>query len=87
MVAIHDLSFIDIPADLPPAMVWRMRATVALSIRRAAIVLAVSEFTRRRIIEHYRLSPERVVYTPNGVAAHWRRLTPKSELLASQRRV
>ncbi len=74
VVAIHDLSFIDIPADLPAAMVWRMRATVALSIRRAAIVLAVSEFTRRRIIEHYRLDPDRVVVTPNGVATYWRPL-------------
>lgn len=74
VVTIHDLSFIDIPVDLPAAMVWRMRATVALSIRRAAIVLAVSEFTRGRIIEHYRLNLDRVVVTPNGVAAHWRPL-------------
>ena len=69
VVAIHDLSFIDIPDDLPAAMVWRMRATVGLAVRRAAIVLAVSEFTRWRIIEHYGLSPDRVVVTPNGVAS------------------
>ena len=75
VVAIHDLSFIDIPDDLPAAMVWRMRATVGLSVRRAAIVLAVSEFTRRRIIEHYGLSPDRVVVTPNGVASYWRPLS------------
>ena len=55
-------------------MVWRMRATVGLTVRRAAVVLTVSEFTRQRVIDHYRLSPDRVLVTPNGVAPRWRRL-------------
>jgi alpha-1,3-rhamnosyl/mannosyltransferase len=76
-VVIHDLSFIDIPADLPTAMVLRMRTLVGLTVRRAAIVMAVSEFTRGRVIDHYGLSPERVVVTPNGVAPQWRRLVPE----------
>lgn len=74
VVTVHDLSFIDVPGDLPRAMVWRMRATVGLAVRQAAVVLAVSEFTRGRLIEHYGLEPERVVVTPNGVDPRWRPL-------------
>jgi len=74
VVTIHDLSFVDVPDDLPTAMVWRLRATVGLAVRRAAVVLTVSEFTRRRLLEHYRLDPDRVIVTPNGVASRWQPL-------------
>ena len=74
VVTIHDLSYIDIPEDLPMAMVWRMRATVGLTVRRAAVVLTVSEFTRQRVIDHYQMRPEQVLVTPNGAASRWRPL-------------
>jgi alpha-1,3-rhamnosyl/mannosyltransferase len=75
VVTVHDLSFVDVPEDLPRAMVWRLRATVALAVRRAAVVLTVSGFTRDRLMEHYGLPEERVVVTPNGVDPRWRPLT------------
>ena len=74
VAVIHDLSFVDIPEDLPRAMVLRMRAMVGWTVRLAPVVMAVSEFTRERVIDHYGLSPDRVVVTPNGVSGKWRPL-------------
>ncbi len=82
VAVIHDLSFIDIPEDLPRAMVLRMRAMVGWTVRRSPVVMAVSEFTRERVIDHYGLSPDRVVVTPNGVSAQWRRWRPRSDVPA-----
>lgn len=62
VLAIHDLS----PLDRRAAEWWpapfrlRFRASVGLSVRAASIVIAPSEFTRRQIIETYRLDADRV---------------------------
>jgi glycosyltransferase involved in cell wall biosynthesis len=62
VVAVHDLSFED-----PRAAEWlsiktrlRYRATIRTSVRRAAHVLAISEFTRQDLIRVYGVAPERV---------------------------
>ena len=67
VVTIHDLSF-----ELHPALMSRrdrfvFRTMVPRSVRRAARVFAVSEWTKRDIIEHYRVPAEKVVVTPNAV--------------------
>ena len=66
VVTIHDVSFED--ASLmgrKDRLVFR--AVVPRAARRAARVLTVSERTKRELVARYRLSPERVVVTPNAV--------------------
>jgi glycosyltransferase involved in cell wall biosynthesis len=67
VVTIHDLSFERHPElmDLRDRFVFR--TMVPRSVRHAARVLAVSEQTKRDLIEHYRVEPEKIVVTPNGV--------------------
>jgi glycosyltransferase involved in cell wall biosynthesis len=62
VVAVHDLSFEDPRAAewLPLRTRLRYRATIRTSVRRAAHVLAISEFTRRDLIRLYGVAPERV---------------------------
>lgn len=67
VVTIHDLSF-----ERHPQLMGRrdrlvFRTMVPRSVRRAARVLAVSEWTKRDLIEHYGVAAEKVVVTPNGV--------------------
>jgi glycosyltransferase involved in cell wall biosynthesis len=67
VVTIHDLSF-----ERHPELMGRrdrlvFRTMVPWSVRRAARVLAVSEWTKRDLVEHYGIRPEKVVVTPNGV--------------------
>jgi glycosyltransferase involved in cell wall biosynthesis len=67
VVTVHDLSFERDPGLMPLADRLTFRVAVRRAVRRAARVLAVSERTKRDLVELYGLPAERVVVTPNGV--------------------
>ena len=66
VLTIQDLSFERDPSVLRP---WErlMFKAVPRSARRAARILAISERTKRDVVELYGVPPERVVVTPLGV--------------------
>lgn len=70
---VHDLSFEDLPETFPRPTRLRLQSLVRLSVRRSSAVVAVSEFTRRRLIEHYDLDPGVVHHVRSGVSAMWQR--------------
>jgi glycosyltransferase involved in cell wall biosynthesis len=67
VVTIHDLSFERHPELMSRRDRFVFRTTVPRSVRRAARVLAVSEWTKRDLVEHYGVPADKVVVTPNGV--------------------
>ncbi|MFG1925943.1 glycosyltransferase family 4 protein [Cryptosporangium sp. NPDC048952] len=69
VVLVHDLSFEHPHAArwLPPASRLRMRRSVRLSVNRADVVLAPSEFTRREIAATYDVDPARILVAGNAV--------------------
>jgi glycosyltransferase involved in cell wall biosynthesis len=73
VTAVHDLSFEDAPHHLPPAMRLRLRALVRLSVRRSAVVVTPSHFSRERLLCHLDVDPGNVFVTPPAV-----RLSPAS---------
>lgn len=67
VVTIHDILF-ETHSDLfEGAFSERSKALIRRSARRAAMVLTVSEFCRRDLVERYGLTPDSVMVTPNGV--------------------
>jgi glycosyltransferase involved in cell wall biosynthesis len=67
VVTIHDLSF-----EREPSLMGRrdrliFRAVVPRAARRAARVIAVSDLTKRDLIDLYRIPEEKIVVIPNGV--------------------
>jgi glycosyltransferase involved in cell wall biosynthesis len=67
VVTIHDILFETHPQLFEGAFSDRSVALIRRSAKKARVVLTVSEFSRRALIERYRLSPESVVVTPNAV--------------------
>ncbi len=69
VVMVHDLSFEDPRAAewLPLATRLRYRATIRASVRRAAQVLTVSEFSKADLVRVYGVDPARVEVVPNAV--------------------
>ena len=67
VVTVHDLSFESDPELMSRRDRLMFRTFVPRSVRRAGRVLAVSERTKRDLIEHYRIAEEMIVVTPNGV--------------------
>jgi glycosyltransferase involved in cell wall biosynthesis len=75
VVTVHDISYTRAPElfSRRDRMLFRF---VRGSLRRAARVIAVSEFTRADIIDGYGLDPAKVVAIPNGVSPAFR---PRAE--------
>jgi glycosyltransferase involved in cell wall biosynthesis len=65
VVTIHDLSFEHGLMGTRDRVVFER--VVPRAAHRAARVLTVSERTKRDLVGHYSVSPERIVVTPNGV--------------------
>ena len=73
--AVHDISFEDLPDLFSRSMTLRLKASIRFSVGRARAVLALSAFTRERILHHYNIAPERVIVAHAGVDRRWRRLS------------
>jgi glycosyltransferase involved in cell wall biosynthesis len=67
VVTVHDLGFARDPALMPLRDRAVFRRVVPWSARRAARVLAVSERTKRDLIELYGIPEGKIVVTPNAV--------------------
>jgi glycosyltransferase involved in cell wall biosynthesis len=67
VLTVHDLSFERDPSVMGLRDRLIFRAVVPRSARRAARVLAVSERTKRDLIELYGLPEAKILVTPNGV--------------------
>src|SRR3989440_7219744 len=72
VVTIHDLSFEHLPETFKRRSWMQLRLTARRTARRAAHVIAPSEFTRRDLIDTYGLDPARVTAIPLAAAEHFR---------------
>jgi glycosyltransferase involved in cell wall biosynthesis len=67
VVTVHDLSFERDPSVMGFRDRLVFRRVVPRAARRAAAVLAVSERTKRDLVDLYGISPARIAVTPHGV--------------------
>ena len=67
VVTLHDLQHLDLPAMFPRAERAFRRAVWHPSLRRAARVIVISEFVRRRAVELLGLDPGRIRVVPLGL--------------------
>jgi glycosyltransferase involved in cell wall biosynthesis len=69
VVTIHDLSIYRYPQWHPQARIDRMRVAIPESIKRAKLIIAISEATRQEVIATFNLPSERVQTVLLGVDA------------------
>lgn len=74
VVTVHDVSFLEHPEFFNPARAIQLRWSVERTVRRAAKILTVSEFSRRAIERAYAPPPDKVVVAPNAASALFRPL-------------
>jgi alpha-1,3-rhamnosyl/mannosyltransferase len=67
VVTIHDLQPFDMPLNFQPAKRAYLQRSIPRSMRRAAGVIAPTEFVRRGVIDRFGIAPERVRLAPWGV--------------------
>ncbi|MDQ3916917.1 MAG: glycosyltransferase family 4 protein [Acidobacteriota bacterium] len=80
VATIHDLSFEHLPETFKRRSWMQLRLTVRRTARRAAHIIAPSEFTRRDLIETYRLDPERVTAIPLAASPRFRPVEDGGEI-------
>ena len=71
IVTLHDIAFFDIPEFFAPSFVRVYQTLIPMLVRRAAHVVTVSEFSRRRIVERLGLAEDKVSLIYNGVSPHF----------------
>lgn len=68
VVTVHDLSFLRMPDQFPPMKAWYLKAAVSISVQRASHIVAVSEHTRRDVIELLGIAEDRVTVVYSGAS-------------------
>jgi len=76
VVTVHDIAFIRYPDCFPAAERLKMRLSVRRSLRKAAKVITVSEFSRREIVWWCPEVEGKVAVIPNGVDSVFRPAAP-----------
>ena len=83
VVTIHDLFAAVEPRWFATRMGWQLRTTQRRAARSATAVIAVSECTRRDLVERYSVAPERIRVVYNGLDhTRFRPLTVDPEAVA-----
>jgi glycosyltransferase involved in cell wall biosynthesis len=78
IVTIHDVLFIDFPELFPIGYRVKNRFFFKRSARRADVLLTVSDYSRNRIAEHFKISEEDIIVIHNAVSADF--FEPAGEL-------
>jgi glycosyltransferase involved in cell wall biosynthesis len=86
-ITIHDLSFELYPEFFSlKQRLWHRAVAPGALTRRAAVVLAVSETTKRDIVERWGVPPERIAVTQEGAAPEFFEAPSDEELSAVRRK-
>jgi glycosyltransferase involved in cell wall biosynthesis len=72
VVTVHDVSFIEHPEYFTSSRRSQLRLTVGRSVRNAARILTVSEFSRDAILRAYDVEPSKVRVIPNAANPDFR---------------
>jgi len=72
VVTVHDVSFIEHPEYFTATRRSQLRLTVGQTVKRAARILTVSEFSREAILRAYDIAPEKVRVVPNAANPEFR---------------
>ena len=87
VLTVHDLSYVIRPQDAHPRQRQFLEKAVPKSIDRARLVIAVSEATRRDLMQRYGVRPHRIRVVPNAVPEWFGPVTDQDALVAVRRRL
>jgi glycosyltransferase involved in cell wall biosynthesis len=71
VATIHDLAFEHLPETFTRRGSLQLKLTVRRTARKAARIATVSEYSRQDLLRTYKLAPEKVVVTYNGIEPHF----------------
>ncbi|MFN2251968.1 MAG: glycosyltransferase family 4 protein [Anaerolineae bacterium] len=85
VVTVHDLSFERLPETLPLLQRRYLGLATRLAVRRAQALIAVSQFTRRELVDALGAAPDRVHVVHNGIEPAFRPAPPSAQAAVRER--
>ena len=87
VVSVHDVSYLEHPEYFRRERAWQLKLTVARTVRRAAKILTVSEFSRASILRAYGdIDEDKVDVVPNAAAPEFRPISREAAAVAVRER-
>jgi glycosyltransferase involved in cell wall biosynthesis len=71
IVTIHDLIFLRMPENVSPEWIEFASKNTEYAIKKADVIIAVSEFSKREIMDVYKVSDDRIRVIYNGVGEEY----------------
>jgi glycosyltransferase involved in cell wall biosynthesis len=84
-LSIYDLIGLRVPGSLPRGRAWALRLALLLAVRRARILVTLSEWSRRDLCQLLGVPASRVAVTPLGVDERFRPASGEQALGARRR--
>ncbi len=85
VVTVHDVSYLDHPEYFSKFRAHQLQLSTRRTLRKAAQIITVSEFSRRRIAKAYGLDPADVAVTLNGPQEQFRPLKRETSMFKVNR--
>lgn len=86
VATIHDLAFEHMPETFTRRGSFQLKLTVRRTAQRAVRIATVSEYSRQDLLRTYKLPPEKVAVTYNGVEAHFTPEASPNEIASVRQR-
>jgi glycosyltransferase involved in cell wall biosynthesis len=83
----HDVSMFEHPEFYPSAIRFRLTRLIERGLRRARVVLCISEHCRRSVLERFDLDPERLLVAHHGVSPRFQPVADAAERAAVLKRL
>jgi glycosyltransferase involved in cell wall biosynthesis len=77
LVTIHDLAFVKFPQYFENSVKWRCLRFTEHAIAKAEKIIAISESTKKDILEYYKVDPRKVEVIYHGVDAEFKQIKNK----------
>jgi len=72
VITLHDISFLRYPEFFPRELYWRLKLSLLYSVKKTRKIITVSEFSKKEILEFYRIADEKIEVVYNGVSENFR---------------
>jgi glycosyltransferase involved in cell wall biosynthesis len=78
LLVLHDLAYLHFPEQIQKKNLWYYRYYTPRFVERADRIVAVSEYTRKDLLDHFDVPREKTAVTCNGCSTNFRPLNPES---------
>ena len=79
VVTIHDVSFLRFPEYFPKDLLLRFKIFLPYSIKKSIKIITCSEFSKKEIINFYKVKPEKIVVIHYGVSENFKPVEVKEK--------